>query len=111
MTHISDTRWKQTLNEIQEAYKSSLMSMDRQGDIKYLDAEFCYDLSNMGFNFSWTSFKLASGSIVLQKFISESGLSKCNKSEATCLLVVGEKSENNYFYEGRYKNIWLCPKK
>lgn len=109
MTHISGTRWNQTVNEIREAYKNTL-AIERQGDVKYIDAEFCYDLKNMGFNFSWTSFKIASGSVVLQNFISESGLCRCKKSDATCLLVVGVKGDNNYFYEGQYKNIWLCPK-
>ena len=99
---ISDKRWRLTLNEIMEArninFKNNIAP-------KQLDCEFCDDLKNEEFAFAWSNFKIYSG--LEDKWIKESGLKKCKKQEATCLLFIGDKSENGYYINGSYKHFWL----
>lgn len=69
---------------------------------KMIDATFCCDFENEEFTWAWTDFKIPSGKLSLKLWIFNSQFVQCKKSEATCLLVVGEKNECG---------LWVSPKK
>lgn len=81
-----------------------------------LDVEICNNLSEEMFSSAWSHDKVSSEN--LSSFISNLHLIKCKKSEATTLLIVGERPD--YLKNtgaGAYgnwkkgvKNIWLKSK-
>ena len=77
-------------------------------EVKMLQASFCNDLPNEFFSYAWTDFKIASGSIVVNKWIVDNGFRICKKSDATCLLMVGEKNDCDLWIPKKTKNYWLC---
>lgn len=76
-------------------------------NVRMLDAEFCTDPDYL-FRSHTTEFKMADGSVVIRKWISDAGLKRCKMKDATCLLTVGEKQQGVYV-AGKYKTYWLKP--
>lgn len=71
------------------------------------NAEFCANLNKEIYVSFWTNMEIVNDNKTINHFIKQKSLKKCKKSEATALLIVGEKSENGYFISGKYKNYWL----
>lgn len=97
-------RMKQTESEINAAYPDRAKRLNKQGDAVFADAEF-WDNKNDTF-FNGAKFKLPKGVLPIDKWIKDSGLEKCKKSDAISLLIVGEKREG-CFIIGKCKNYWL----
>lgn len=76
------------------------------GEIKYEDASLCCDLENACFSFSWNDTKIPAGNVGLSTWIKKNGFIRCKKSEATHLLIIGEKA-NDLWVIGKHKNYWL----
>lgn len=76
-------------------------------EVRMMQASFCGDLPNSFFTHSWSDFKIAAGAIITKKWISDNGFEVCKKSEATCLLTVGEKNECDLWDSKKTKNYWL----
>jgi len=97
----------QTEVEIANSYSERAKRMNKQGDIVFFDAEFWDDKDNTFFRGS--EFKIPAGNLSIDKWIKDSELEKCKKSEAVSLLIVGEKKEGCWLI-GKCKNYWLRPK-
>jgi hypothetical protein len=95
-------RMEQTEAEIQAAYPRH----KKMGDINPTDAEFWHDKNDTLFN--GACFKLLRGTLPVNKWINDNGFIKCKKTEATSLLIVGEKIDG-CFIIGKHKNYWLKP--
>lgn len=80
----------------------------KQGEFVLIDAEFWDNIEDT--MFTGACFKIAKGDLSLKKWINDSGLERCKKSEATALLTVGAKKMGCYVV-GKYKNYWLRPKR
>lgn len=102
------TRSQQFDAEVKELIRGKIrMNMPEP---KMIDASFCSDLENDFFSFSWSDFKIPSGKISVESWISNNGFKICKKSEATCLLRVGEIcAESGCWIIGKTKNFWLKP--
>lgn len=97
-------REQQTEIEIAHNFPERAKRMNKQGDAVFVDAEFWDDKNDTLFN--GAKFKLPKGILPIDKWIKDSGLEKCKKSDAISLLIVGEKKEG-CFIIGKYKNYWL----
>jgi len=100
-----DKRFEQTLEEMKRIYNVDWLRP--RGEMKLVDAELCSDLENDCYTDSWLKLKIPAGSYGLSKFLKENDLKRCKKSEASFLMVVGEKTETGLFQIGKYKNYWL----
>lgn len=77
-------------------------------DAKMLTVDVCFDLPNEFYRWAWSTTKVASG--LQKRFIAEAGFEKCKKSEATILMIIGEKdADSDVWLTGKYKNYWLKP--
>lgn len=77
----------------------------RKGNIRMIDMEIDLDPNSMFGNIS--RHKIPAGDIIIKKLISESGLKKCKKSEATVLITVGDQIGGAWIAK-KHKNYWLC---
>lgn len=102
------TRLQQFEAEVKQVITNNIrMNMPEPNMI---NASFCNDLANEFFASAWSDFKIASGKIPVKNWIAENGFVVCKKSEATCLLSVGERCpESGYWIIGKTKNYWLKP--
>jgi hypothetical protein len=104
------TRLQQFNAEVKEASRAIIRQ--NMPEAKMLDAEVCWDLSNIDWVPSWTYHKVAAG-LGIKQFIASLGMQKCTKKEAHILLVVGERPEWNKDEKGVWakgvKNVWLKP--
>lgn len=101
------TRLQQFDAEVKELISGKIrMNMPEP---KIVQASFCSDLPNGEWMQSWSDFKIAAGSIVVSKWITDNGFQVCKKSEATCLLIVGEKNDCDLWIPKQTKNYWLRP--
>lgn len=82
---------------------------ERQGEIQIVDAEICFNLSAA--ILTSTKFKIQKGNLPMKKWITENGFVSCKRSEATALLIIGQKNADTFSWiTGKYKNIWIKPK-
>ena len=100
------TRMQQFNFEVNQIVKNTIRST--MPEVKMIEASFCSDLENDFFASAWSDFKIASGQIPVKNWITENGFAICKKSEATCLLRVGNRCpDSNCWIIGQYKNYWL----
>ena len=78
-----------------------------QGEPRFLEMDIVWDLDTQ-FNFNTTVTKIVSGDVVRKKLFSEMGMEICKRSEATLLIIIGEKQEGAWII-GKCKNYWLRP--
>ena len=100
-------RWEQTIAEMKSVYADRFKRMEKAVEPKWQDASFCDNLDEDWHISSWTDFQLLGGAIPIKSFIEKSGLEKCKKAAATCLLIAGEKDETGLWLIGKHKNYWL----
>lgn len=78
-----------------------------QGEPKYLEMDIVWDLDTQ-FGFNTTVSKIASGDVIRKKLFLEIGMEVCKKTDATLLIIIGEKSCGCWLI-GKCKNYWLKP--
>ncbi len=90
----------------QNDFKIAIQNCNKsQGDVKYLDMDIVWDMeTQFGFNTECT--KIASGDVVRNNFFASIGMVLCKKSEATLLIIIGQKT-NEFWTIGKTKNYWL----
>lgn len=101
------TRMQQYAAEVKEiSYQFIRANMPEP---KMLTCDICFDLPNEFYRWAWDTTKVASG---LQKdFIAKAGFEVCKKSDATLLMVIGEKDANtDMWVSGKFKKYWLKAK-
>lgn len=74
---------------------------------KMLCCDICFDLANDYYATSWEQVKVASGTQM--EFIKKAGFEKAKKSDATLLMIIGEKAESGAWIAGKFKKHWLKP--
>ena len=106
MTRLQNFQYE--INEI-----TNKIIRDKQIEPKKLAVEICWNIQEIQFTSSWSHHNVFSG--LQNEFISELGMVKCKKTEATILLVIGERpewlsgSEAYGCWKKGVKNIWLKP--
>ena len=91
--------------EVRELIKSMIRST--MPAPKMLSCDICFDLPNEFFATAWEQTEVAAGT--QKAFIKKAGFDVCKKSDATLLMIIGEKSESGDWIIGRFKNYWLKP--
>ena len=81
-----------------------------QGEPKFLDMDIFWDIDELATIFNTTITKILAGDIIRKKLFSDMGVAICKKSEATLLIIIGEKKDGAWII-GKCKNYWLKPKK
>jgi len=101
-------RIKQFDAEVKEIVRNA--NRAAMSEPKFIDASFCSDLVNDFYSSSWSDFRIMCGDLPIKQWINNNGFSRCKMSEATCYLIVGEKSEGGCWIIGKHKRYWLKPK-
>ena len=86
------------------------MLRSKMPEAKMLAVEICFDLKEISWTWAWSVTKCASG--LEKQFIANLGMEKCKKSEATMLIIIGERPENNDcvgVWKNKTPNVWLRP--
>jgi hypothetical protein len=96
-------RFESTRQEIERIYGFR----QKQGEVLYQIAELDETPNEIFGN--RTTFTIPKGDIMVKKWIDDSGFVVCKKSEAECLLIVGEKRDG-CFVLTKHKNYWLKSK-
>lgn len=75
---------------------------------KYTTAEYCDDLENTWMVSAWKNIPMLDGdySTTIGLWANKNNLIKCKKSEATSMLIVGEK-EKGCWITGKHKNYYF----
>lgn len=89
--------------EVRQASREIIRA--KMPEVRMLDAEICWNLENIDMSWDWTSHKLAAG--LEKKFIADYEFVICKKSEATALVIIGEKGASGNFIQGKCKNYWV----
>ena len=79
-----------------------------QGEPKFLDMDICWNMDTQ-FIFNMTITKIVAGDIIRKKLFYDMGVEMCKKSEATLLIIIGEKKDGAWII-GKCKNYWLKQK-
>jgi hypothetical protein len=78
----------------------------KQGEPRYLDMSIVWDMDTQ-FGFNTDNTKIVAGNVVRKKLFMDLGFKACKRSEATLLIIIGEKTPEGCWLIGKCKNYWL----
>ena len=79
------------------------------GEPYFLDMDIYWDMDTQ-FIFNTTMTKILAGDVIRKKLFYDMGMEICKRSEATLLIIIGEKKDGAWLI-GKCKNYWLRTKK
>ena len=80
-----------------------------QGEPHFLYMDIVWDMDTQ-LIFNTTMTKILAGDVIRKKLFSDMGMEICKRSEATLLVIIGEKQDGAWII-GKCKNYWLRTKK